>query len=115
MFTHLNALDADAWLSHVFKALRPGGRVWSTWFCMDDEAIQSNKAGKTTINLGYEEDGVFWQTNERSPGAVGYALWKMQEMFDRHGFAVRSSTRGPWCERSNPTGGYQDAFVLLKP
>ena len=50
VFTHLNALDADAWLSHVFKALRPGGRVWSTWFCMDDEAIQSNKAGKTTIN-----------------------------------------------------------------
>jgi len=99
VFTHLNAVDAEAWLSHVSKALRPDGRVWSTWFSMDDETTRNCRAGKSTIGLCYEEDGVFWQGADKSPGAVGCAPWKMRELFERHGFTVLKSYVGTWCER----------------
>lgn len=115
IFTHLDAPDSDAWLGHVSQALRPGGRVWSTWFIMDDETIQLCREGKSTIRLAYEEMGVFWLTPERNSGAVGYAPWKMREMFEQHGLQVTSWLRGSWCERDEITGGgYQDEVILSK-
>jgi SAM-dependent methyltransferase len=115
VFTHLDSADADAWLNHVSKALRPAGRVWSTWFSMDEEAIHNCRVGKSTIGLGYEEYGVFWQTPEKSPGAIGYAPWKMREMFERYGFSITSWTHGSWCHRAQEDGGYQDTVILEKP
>ncbi len=114
VFTHLDATDADAWLGHVAKALRPGGHVWSTWFIMDEETTQNCAAGKATISLSYTEDGVYWQTAEKDVGAVGFAPWKMAEMFERHGFRIVQQTRGTWSNRTAPDGGYQDVTLLQK-
>lgn len=114
VFTHLDATDADAWLRHVALALRPGGRVWGTWFLMDEATIAACREGRSTLGLNYEENGVFWQGPERSPAAVGFAPWKMQEMVERNGFNVEQRDFGNWCERPHAGGGYQDLVVLTR-
>ena len=115
VFTHLDAPDADAWIGHVAKFLKPGGRVFSTWFIMDDDAIRACSEGKTTQGLGYNEGGLFWQTAEKNPGVVGYEPRKIQEMVDRHGLVISSQSFGDWCQRGRVDGGYQDGVIMLKP
>jgi len=114
VFTHLAADDADAWLGHVSRVLRPGGKVWASWFIMTEETQENCRIGRSTIGLGYQEDGVFWQTPEKNPGAVGYSVDKMREMFSRHGFTVESQALGSWCTRGLMNAGYQDETVLAK-
>jgi SAM-dependent methyltransferase len=111
VFTHLEEKDANAYIKKMSQVLRSDGRLWGTWFLMDEESGRACKAGKTSLAFSYTLGGVHYLSNERSTAAVAYDEPLARALLTASGFEVVHASKGLWCERASPGGGYQDLLV----
>jgi ubiquinone/menaquinone biosynthesis C-methylase UbiE len=115
VFTHMLADDIRHYLAEFRRILKPGGRVYATFFIIDDQILQTQSASSYITFYHEIENGCFVHDPAHPTHAVGYRLANIREMMARAGLrAAEPTTYGVWSGiRPVPVGG-QDS-VLMEP
>lgn len=112
VFTHMLQAEVVHYLSEIRRVLRPHGRVFATFFLLNEESE----------GLIAEQQGVFeWHDmggyrtlNPRLPqSGVAYPENQVREWIVQHGLVVRDVVYGSWCGRTGRDTG-QDIVVGVK-
>jgi len=116
VMTHLNIEDARAYLAEIHRVLKPGGRLWATWFIVDQSMEQTIlEAGNSRVPLGWTGgDGVYYTNAERNTLAVAFRESLVRAMHAESRLQITSMPRGEWCAREKVDGGFQDLVVAMK-
>jgi SAM-dependent methyltransferase len=102
VFTHLLERESDRYLAESARVLRPGGRLFATFFLLDDESRERLAAGDTWMT--FEAD-----TPEE---AVAYDVAWLRERLDAHGLALETLRPGAWSGREDGLT-FQDVTVAV--
>ena len=106
--------DIVHYLAEFRRVLRPGGRVFASWFLLDDESLtlaQSVPDGPLTFRFAFG-DGCLINDEAHPEGAVGFTPPAFDRILERGGFELDQPVhRGFWCGREGVTDG-QDIAVL---
>jgi ubiquinone/menaquinone biosynthesis C-methylase UbiE len=114
VFTHMFEDDIVHYLKEFRRALRSDGRVFASWFLLDDETLQMARAvpdGELTFAFDFG-DGCFVNDERYPEGAVGFTPKAFERILRRGGFELDQPVhRGFWCGREGTSDG-QDIAVL---
>jgi SAM-dependent methyltransferase len=116
VFTHLNRSDVETYLPRMAESLKPGGRLWGTWFIVDNGIGDDILDGRSKVPLlPKEDDGVYYSADNKGTGAVAFDEGMIRSMLDTAGFDISYIQRGEWCSpRANVNGGFQDVIVATR-
>ena len=113
LFTHLVFAETRQYLRESFRVLAPGGRLFATFFLLDDFAKEKLPSRDPRFRFAYA-DGVQRLSNPDNPAAgVAIELSAALDLIREAGFAAHEIHYGQWCERP---GGvtFQDVVVCTK-
>jgi SAM-dependent methyltransferase len=116
VFTHMLGEDTRHYLSEIGRCLRPGGRVLSTWFLLNEESRRQMLQSPNALKLVHPwDDERFMLLNRRVPeGAVGVDQEFVWSMHAEAGLTIDPNVRwGKWTGRKSPVS-YQDIIVARK-
>jgi SAM-dependent methyltransferase len=119
VFTHMAKLDIIHYLREFARVLKPSGKVYATWFVVDDAILaKARTVNLTSFNLRFEHavgDGCYINDPQHPMGAVAYTKPSLLAAVHSGGLALNGDIlRGSWSGYfDNPKGG-QDATVLRK-
>jgi SAM-dependent methyltransferase len=113
VFTHLDRDDVRAYLAEIARVLAPGGRLWGSWFLVDEGIGGAVLDGRAQIPLGWGDGHGAYYTNDRNgTAAVAYDERRVLDMLASAGFEVRIASKGEWLTgRPRIDGGFQDLLV----
>lgn len=114
VFTHMLPEELENYFAEIARVLKPGGRVFITYFLLTDESkslIENDESAEKLTT----EFGQCRIVNEEFPEAsVGYEIPYLRTLYDRHSLKIRKPIiYGNWCGRSEFTS-YQDFIVAEK-
>jgi SAM-dependent methyltransferase len=113
LFTHLVFAETRQYLREAYRVLAPGGRLFATFFLLDDFARSQLPSRDPRFQFAYA-DGPQRLANPDNP-AAGVAIDESAalELLREAGFAEHEIHYGQWCERP---GGvtFQDVVVCTK-
>ena len=113
LFTHLVFAETRQYLRESYRVLAPGGRLFATFFLVDDFAKSKLPSRDPRFQFAYA-DGPQRLANADNP-AAGVAIEQSAalELIREAGFAAHEIHYGQWCERP---GGvtFQDVVVCTK-
>jgi SAM-dependent methyltransferase len=114
VFTHLNTAATENYLKNAARVLRPGGRLYATFFFLDDHALRIIESGRADIAFGPTDDDA-WVEKQRDPeAAVAHDRSSIEAVIDRSGLILDTTRRGGrWCHRPSARE-YQDVLVATK-
>jgi SAM-dependent methyltransferase len=114
VFTHLLDRAATRYVQQAARVLRPGGRLFATFFLLDEVALQHIGLGVSGQRFPHPK-GHAWSASLESPEeAVAFRAEWACELLERHGLRVRQPIHyGSWSGRP---GGlvYQDLVIADK-
>lgn len=112
LFTHLSAAACVNYLREIFRVLKPGGRLFASFFVLDGYARQAAKLG-TYPSFEHEFEHGLLNDPANPDFAVAFdSEWLLQQ-FLATGFEIPVFERGQWREPAGPS--YQDVVVAKKP
>ncbi|MBU1247807.1 MAG: class I SAM-dependent methyltransferase [Proteobacteria bacterium] len=113
VFTHMLPEDVLGYVSQIDRVLDRGGRVYCTWFLMDDDTrahLKVNESTQVQLKHGF---GSFYVDNPKDPEeAVGYEEHFARTILEKHGLVIEAVHRGNWCGRK--ASNYQDVIIARK-
>ncbi len=120
VFTHMLPMDVRHYMGEVSRVLRPGGRVFVTWFLLNEESMRLMPLRRSfleAVDLGHPlkgHEGVCRVVNPEVPEAVtGYDEGFVRDLYEQDGFGDIGVHFGAWCGRY-PYLSYQDIVVAQK-
>jgi O-antigen biosynthesis protein len=113
VFTHLLDDAAQRYIDEIGRVLRPGGRLFSTWFLLDGISIGAVMRGDAEIPF-QQAPGPVWTMDAAQPAwAVAYDETFVRDLFSDTPLAIDAVVPGTWCGR--PDGrSFQDILVGRK-
>ena len=117
VFTHMFFDDIVHYLKEFRRILKPGGKVVTSFFVIDDEArrLLEAKRGDPSFALTFAfpyGEGCFINDERYPEGAVAFTPQRIDQMLTRSGMALDHPIHpGFWCGRTGVTDG-QDIAVL---
>jgi SAM-dependent methyltransferase len=113
VFTHMLPADVAHYLEELHRVMRPGQRVFATYFVLTPEVHQLNDSGKSQIKMLPTDDG-YWTSHYEIPeAAVAYEEADLNALHKAHGFESDGFHFGSWSGRDKFLS-YQDIVVLRK-
>jgi SAM-dependent methyltransferase len=108
LFTHLLAPAAEHYVAESARVLAPGGRVFATWFAIDQRSPPLAERAMTRFQ---PTSGAALVVDPAEPErAVAYPLPWIRECLSRHGLVLREPyQRGQWTGREGVSS--QDILV----
>jgi SAM-dependent methyltransferase len=108
LFTHLLDAPAERYIAEAARVLAAGGRLFSTWFAVDEKRPPVPEQAMTSFD---STAGAARVVDPAEPeGTVGYPLAWIRACFRRHGLALREPHQhGSWTGRAGPSS--QDILV----
>jgi SAM-dependent methyltransferase len=115
VMTHLNTEDVLAYLPEIRRVLKPGGRLWATWFVVDAGMDDAVLDGRSKVPLGWTDgSGAYYTDANRNTLAVAFREPLIRAMHAMNKLRITYLQRGEWCERAKIDGGFQDVIVAEK-
>ena len=103
--------DIVHYLSEIDRVLTDGGRIFSTFFLVNDESIELMDCGKSTHD--FYKYGVFYTADPKEPmDAVGYDEQFILKIFDKHDFKIKEIMYGNWSGRKSDN--HQDILLITR-
>lgn len=110
VFTHLLDDAAQRYIDECARVLRPGGRLFSTWFLLDAISIAAVLRGDAEIPF-QQAPGPVWTMDAAQPEwAVAYDETFVRDLFADTQLAIDAFVPGTWCGRSDGRS-FQDILV----
>lgn len=114
VFTHLLDFDVRHYFSQFSKILKNDGKIYSTFFIVDEKIITS-QTNKSYITFNYEiSPGVWVHDLKETTIAVGYTLDAIERIAKDYGLIIDKVVYGCWSGRRGELLGGQDSIVLSK-
>ena len=108
VFTHLLPEETSNYLHEISRVLAPGGRLFSTWFVLDDDQPPPAPF------QGRHDHGTALIADPDTPSAaVGYPLDHLTREFRRCALEIDPIRRGSWRTDDGPS--LQDIIVARRP
>jgi SAM-dependent methyltransferase len=114
VFTHIGEDEATVYLQKIASMLKPGGRLWSTWFLLDEETKDLVRRGSTGFKRQNTQltGAVTHEFRADHPGAaVGFDERFVLDTMDDAGLRPTLVKKGRWCRRRSVSDGYQDVII----
>lgn len=114
VFTHLLAGSTSKYLEQCARVLKPGGRLFATFFLLDDTTRRLIEEGESDIDFRYPWELGLLMNEDKPEDAVAYRAEWVFDRLDELGLDVRQPpSYGAWSGRE---GGldYQDILVADK-
>jgi SAM-dependent methyltransferase len=113
VFTHLLEGEADRYVAEAARTLAPGGRLFATWFLLDDGSRAAIAAGRAGLPFLDADQAVAVVSDEVPEEAIAFDRRWLQEALQRHGLALTAVHDGTW--RGEEAGtSFQDIVVATK-
>lgn len=115
VFTHMPITAVDNYLGEVSRVLRPGGRLLSTFFVLNEDSRAAMATARSPMSFEHERDG-YWLVDPALPElAIAYEEERVRELHRRHGLEVAEPLHyGSWSGGADG-GNYQDVIVATRP
>ncbi|MBA4336474.1 SAM-dependent methyltransferase [bacterium] len=117
VFTHMLPDQIEQYLSEIKRVLKPGGKIFLTFFSLDKEAIQNIKKKISYCDFGYtyDEAGNCMYSHKDVPEAeIGYKEKWIIDQLKKSGISEELEIyHGGWSGRKNPYS-YQDIICAQK-
>lgn len=115
VLTHLVEDECDHYLAECARVLAPGGRVFATFFVLDDESRGLIAAGRALLAFPADADPMAVVDETVPEEAVAYSVEWVEGALARHGLTAASRHPGSWCGRAGHVVGYQDVITATRP
>jgi glycosyltransferase involved in cell wall biosynthesis/SAM-dependent methyltransferase len=120
VFTHMFQRDIVHYLREFRRVLKTNGRVYATWFVVNDAVLESaRKTNLTPFDLRFEHvasPGCYINNPARPASAVAYEERNVHEMMKESGLElVGEFLRGNWSGFWPDPHAGQDATILALP
>jgi SAM-dependent methyltransferase len=114
LFTHLQAAGTANYARQAYRMLRPGGRLFATFFVLAPSTLAALDRGETHLNFEHPtETGRVLSLEDPEGGVAFMESWLQQLLLADVGFALEHYLEGSW--RSAGGRFFQDVVVLRKP
>ena len=114
VFTHLLSSETTNYLRESYRVLKPGGRLFATFFLLDTIARDCIVQGRSTLNFQYPMDSCMVIDAKTPESAVAYDLEFAKTLFVEHGFNIDFFKFGGWSGRAEEGPDYYQDLVVLK-
>jgi SAM-dependent methyltransferase len=101
VFTHLLAAVATHYVSEIARVLAPGGRLFSTWFVLDNDL--GDHPAQPMINFAHRAGDAMVADPAAPAAAVSYRRDWLRRALDDGPLELRSIVRGSWSGQDGPT------------
>jgi SAM-dependent methyltransferase len=111
VFTHMLPAEVERYLSELARVLTPDGRVFATFFLLDDASREGIYRGASAMTFSYRTDRCWYQNEKYLEAAVAYDQLDVIGMCGRAGLRASRLCPGTWSGR--PQGfDWQDIVIL---
>lgn len=114
LYTHLLPAAARRYLGEIARTLAPGGRLYATFFVLDEAARAAIAAGTTELAFAHELAGARVQSLRRPEAAIAFERSELERWLAAAGLEVASLSAGSWRGRG-AAPVYQDVVVARRP
>jgi SAM-dependent methyltransferase len=112
LFTHLLPNAAERYLQEIGRTLASRGRLFASFFILDEQGLAAVATGLTTPRLAVEIEHGRVDDAAIPEGAVGLDGRWLEDAFDRAGLDVTATRAGYW--KGPPGLEYQDVVVARR-
>ncbi len=114
VFTHMLSSDVHQYLKEISRTLKPGGKIFATYFLLNEESSTLASQSKSTLRFPYGREGCYLENEVAPETAVAYTEKSVREQFISLGLTITEPIHfGNWCGRPAFLS-YQDIVVAEK-
>jgi SAM-dependent methyltransferase len=113
VFTHLLEGEAQRYVAEAARTLVPGGRLFATWFLLDDGSRAAIAAGRAGLPFLDADQAVAVVSDEVPEEAIAFDSTWLREALQRHGLTLTAVHEGTWRGDEGGTS-FQDIVVATK-
>jgi SAM-dependent methyltransferase len=112
LFTHLRADALRRYLGEIARTLVPGGRLFATFFVLDEQSLHVIRSGITVPRFVAPIEHGLTADAEAPEEGVAFEIDWLHAQFLECGFALEHYAAGWWRQAFGPT--YQDLVVARR-
>jgi SAM-dependent methyltransferase len=117
VFTHLLEDEAARYVAEAARTLAPGGRLFATWFLLDEGSRAALAAGRAALPFRTPQERVAVVSDEVPEEAIAFDRGWVAETLGRHGLALTAVHEGGWRGAAADAADavtFQDVVVATK-
>lgn len=112
VFTHLTEPEAERYVAQAARTLAPGGRLFATWFLLDEGSRAALGAGRAALPFRTPQARVAVVSDEVPEEAIAFDRAWVAEILGSHGLTPTATHEGSWRGTAGTT--FQDIVVATK-
>lgn len=111
LFTHVLPPTLENYVRQVARVLKPGGRLFSTWFLLDAEAERAIVEGKALFRFPHRFPKHAQAALHAPEQAIAFPRHYVLSVLESNGLEVESVHHGDWLGYSSGIESMQDVIV----
>jgi SAM-dependent methyltransferase len=114
VFTHLLEGEAERYVAEAARTLAPGGRLFATWFLLDETSRAALATDRAALPFPEPEAHVSLLDEDVPEEAVAFDRAWLAEALQRHGLTLTGVHEGSWRGEHEGAPTFQDIVVATK-